>query len=297
MDKAKKILKALLFPHIAIVLILVPVAAAMLIYAFAAPNANEIVSYASYALSAYALTIVCARAPRMVKDIERFKAENKYALRYLSDPQLRVNISLNASLLLNLAYAAMQLGLGFYHGSLWFYAFALYYVLLCVMRWAILRESRKTEAGGDIFREWLHYRFVGMELLLMGLALAVIVTYMVLQNRGFAHHPITTIAMAAYTFSSFTLAIVSVVKYKKYESPLLSASKSISLVSATVSVLTLETAMLSAFGEGNDPAFHRIMVAATGLAVCLFIFAAAIYMTVRSTREINRIKRSKSNEQ
>ena len=55
-------------------------------------------------------------------------------------------------------------------------------------------------------------------------------------------------------------------------------------------MLTLETAMLSAFGEGNEPIFRQIMIGATGAAVCAFILAAAIYMTLRSTKEINRIK-------
>lgn len=290
MEKFKIILRTLLFPHIAIVIILVPVAAAMLIYAFAVPGANEIVCYASYALSAYALTVFCARAPRMIKGVKRLKSENEYLRRYFSDPQLRTNISLNGSLFLNVAYALMQLGLGFYHSSFWFYSLAVYYALLAAVRWALLRESSKAAAGGDVFREWLHYRFVGLVLLLMNMALAVIVAFMVHLNRGFIHHPITTIAMAAYTFSSFTIAIVSVVRYKKYDSPLLSASKSISLVAATVSVLTLETAMLSAFGEGNEPIFRQIMIGATGAAVCAFILAAAIYMTLRSTKEINRIK-------
>lgn len=297
MEKAKRILTKLLFPHIAVVIVLVPVAAAMLIYAFVVPGANEAVSYASYGVSAYALAAVCVRVPDMVKAVGRIKEGNKYIRRYTTDAHLRVKLSLYGALFANLAYAVLQLGLGFYHDSLWFYAIAVYYVFLSVMRWSLLRETLKNEPGVNQFWEYLHYRFIGILLLLMNIALAVIVAYIVWLNRGITHHPITTIAMAAYTFGTLAKAIVNVVKYRKYESPVFSASKIISLAAASVSVLTLETAMLTAFGEASGPAFRQIMTGATGTAVCTFILAMAVYMIVRSTKEINRIKRSKANEQ
>ena len=139
--------------------------------------------------------------------------------------------------------------------------------------------------------EHLLYRFCGVLLLLMNLALLVIVTYIVWLDRGFVHHSITTIAMAAYTFGTLAKAIVNVVKYRKYNSPVFSASKAVSLAAASVSVLTLETAMLTAFGEESGDAFRRIMTAATGAVVCLFVLVLAVYMIVRSTKQINQIKR------
>ncbi len=57
---------------------------------------------------------------------------------------------------------------------------------------------------------------------------------MVYQGRNYGHHEITTIAMAAYTFTSFTMAIINVIKYRKYKSPVYSATKAISLSSACV---------------------------------------------------------------
>ena len=44
MKTFKKLLHALLFPHIALLIILVPLAAAMLIYAFAFENAHPMVA-------------------------------------------------------------------------------------------------------------------------------------------------------------------------------------------------------------------------------------------------------------
>lgn len=292
MEKLKTILRKLLFPHMALLIVLVPIAAALLIYAFVFENAHPAVVYGSYFLSAYALTIVCVRAPAIIRKGKTFKEENKYVYRYLTDAHLRVKISLYTSLALNTAYAIFQLGLGFYHASVWFYSLAVYYVLLAVMRYFLLKETVKGKLGVNLLKELLLYRFCGVLLLVMNLALAVIVFYIAWQNRGFEHHPITTIAMAAYTFATLTKAIINVVKYRKYQSSVMSASKVISLVTACVSMLTLETAMLTAFGEQDDPAFRQTMTALTGAAVCLFVLFMAIYMIVRATKGIQSIKRS-----
>ena len=288
MEKLKKILLKLLFPHIAIVILLVPVSTVLLIYAFAFENANGIAVYASYALSFYALLILCLRTPDIIRWAKALKNDNRYLRRYFSDAALRVELSLYGTLFANTAYALFMLGLGFTHATVWYYALAGYYILLAAMRFVLVKEARKEKT--DLFMEHLLYRFCGVLLLLMNLALSVIVTYIVWQNRGFVHHPITTIAMAAYTFFSLTKAIINIVKYRRYRRPVFSASKAVSLAAASVSMLTLETAMLSAFGETNDAAFRQIMTGATGAAVCIFILLLAIGMIQSSTKEIKKIK-------
>ena len=103
--------------------------------------------------------------------------------------------------------------------------------------------------------------------------------------------------MAAYTFTTMTLAVVNVIKYRRYESPIMSAARVISLASALVSILSLETAMLTAFGEPGNDSFRQIMTAITGSAVCLLVLAMAVYMVIHSTKEINRLKKEvKTNE-
>ena len=290
METLKKIAKAVLFPHAAIVVLLVPVAAALLIYSFVFLEGQTIVSYVSYALSAYALTLLCVRTPRMIAFFENLRQENRYIHRYLTDAHLRVNISLYSSFIINVAYAIFQLGLGFYHRSVWFYSLAVYYILLAVMRFFLLKHTRSHEAGKDKKLELLIYRFCGMLLLLMNGALSAIVFYITWQGRTFVHHEITTIAMAAYTFTSLTMAIRNVVKYRKYESPVFSAAKVVSLAAAMVSMLTLESAMLTAFGEEGQEQFSSIMTGVTGTGVTVLILTIAIYMIVTSTKKIRSIQ-------
>ena len=286
MMKWKKIGKRLLFPHPAVTALLVAVAATLLVYSFIALETTDPVSCVSYALSFYALVAVCARVPDIVRFVRRFKRENKYYLLYQSDVRLRMNISLYGSFTFNAVYAVFQLCLGLWHASVWFYAMALYYLLLAMMR-LLLANYARTHAPGEQQRmEWTAYRNCGVLLLAMNLALGVIITYFVWQIRVFRHHEITTIAMAAYTFASLTLAIVSAVRYRRYGSPAYSAAKAISLASAAVSMLTLENAMLTAFGQESSEFFRQIMLGATGLAVVLFVIGMAVYMISHADRNL-----------
>ncbi len=290
MEKLKRLLIEILFPPVAFTAILVPTAAALLIYTFVKEDPASTLTYVSYFLSAYALTLVCVRVPAVWRKAKAIQRKNKYISWYTSDARLRVKLSLYGSLAMNCVYALMQLWLGFVNHSVWFYALSGYYVLLSIMRYFLLREARKNRFGKDKYHEYLLYRLCGVLLAAMNLVLGAIVFYIVVQNRGFQYHYIMTIAMAAYTFFTFTMAIVNLVRYRKYESPVMSASKAISFAAALVSMLSLETAMLTAFGEEDNAFFRQVMTACTGVAVCLTVLATAVFMTVRSTKEIRKIE-------
>jgi len=138
------------------------------------------------------------------------------------------------------------------------------------------------------------YRACGIVFLVMNLMLTLMIFFMVYWNRTFHHHEITTIALAAYTFISLTLAIVSTVKYRRYNSPVYSASKAISLASACVSMLTLESTMLTTFGDGTmDMKTRQIFLCASGIAVSLTIILMAVYMIVQGTKKIKLIQSAK----
>lgn len=286
----KKIGRALLFPHVAIMAALIPIATALLVYSMVALGTDAVLSYASYLLSAYTLTVWCVRIPRIVKSFGNFKRENRYAKRWREDARLRVNVSLYGSLLWNALYGIFQLWLGIYHHTFWFSSFGAYYILLAIIRFFLVSHTRKYAPGDMMESEFKKYRACGIVLLLMNLALALIVFFMVYWNRTFTHHMITAISMAAYTFTALTVAIINVIKYRKYNSPVFSASKIITLVAALVSMLTLESTMLTAFGDGTMTAFEqKLMLGATGGAISLSTIIAAIYMIAVSTRKIKRI--------
>ena len=122
-----KLAKALLFPHVAVMLLLLPVATAFLVYSMVNIGSQSPITIISYVLSAYTLTVWCVRIPYLIRWFKTFKVENKYARRWLDDDRLRMNVSLYGSMFCNCAYAVFQLWLGVYHGSFWFYSMAGYY--------------------------------------------------------------------------------------------------------------------------------------------------------------------------
>ena len=287
----KELGKALLFPHIVIMIILIPIATVLLVGSMVFVGTESVIAYISYVLAAYTLTVWCFKIPYLIKFFKTFKDENKYARRWQDDTRLRVNVSLYGSLAWNALYGIFQLWLGLYHHTFWFCSLGAYYICLGVMRFFLLLHTRKYAPGEKMQTELVKYRACGCVFLLMNLALALIIFFMVYWNRTFEHHMITAIAMAAYTFTAFTVAIVNVVKYRKYNSPVFSASKAISLAAALVSMLTLESTMLTTFGDGTmTEVGQKWMLGATGGAISVLIVATAIYMIVVGTKKLKQLK-------
>ena len=290
----KKLGKALLFPHIAIMLILIPVATVFLVYSMVFLGTQSPVAIASYVLAAYTLTVWCFKLPQLIRFFRTFKNENKYALIWRNDPKLRVNTSLYASLLWNTAYALLQLGMGFWHSSAWFFSLAAYYICLGVMRFFLLRYTLNHKPGENMHTELRKYRACGIVFLLMNLALTLMIFFMVYWNRTFRHHEITTIALAAFTFTSLTLAIINIIRYRKYNSPVYSAAKAISLASALVSMLTLEATMLTTFNDGTMTlTARRLFLGLSGGVISVLIITMAVFMIRQGNKKIKLLKAAK----
>ena len=286
----KKLGKALLYPNTVLMILLVPVATALLVVSMIFVGTKSIVAYISYVLAAYTLTVWCVKIPTAIRFLGRFKEENKYAQKWFHDTRLRVNVSLYGSFVWNALYGIFQLWLGIYHHTFWFSSLGAYYICLGVMRFFLVRHTRKYAPGERMQTELIKYRACGWVFLVMNLALALIIFFMVYWNRTFEHHMITAITMAAYTFTSFTMAIVNVIKYKKYNSPVFSASKAISFAAACVSMLTLTSTMLTTFNDGTmDALTRKLMLGGVGIAVSGTVVAMAIYMIVQSTKKLKKI--------
>lgn len=285
----RKIIKAFLFPHIAVAVLLLPCAGAFLAYSMMFLEEAAPLRIASYVLSAYTLAVWCVKTPKIVRGIKRFKRENKYSRLWYENPRLRVNITLGGGAFVNTVYAAFQLIVGVYTGSFWFCSLAGYYFLLAVMRTFLLCYTRKCEPGENMRKELVRYRACGYIILVLNLALSVMIFCMIYQNQTARYSEIAMIAMAVYAFAMLSMAIVNVVRFRKYDSPVFSASKAISLASACVSMLTMESAMLLTFGGEMSAMTRRIYLGTSGGAVSVFIIVMALYMIVQSGKRIKTL--------
>lgn len=108
------------------------------------------------------------------------------------------------------------------------------------------------------------------------------------QNKGFEYHGILIYAMATYTFYITTSAIVNLVKYRKYNSPVMTMTKVIALSASLVSMLSLKTAMFAQFGQDMLPEDKWLMIALTGAGVSVTVITMSVYIIVKSYKEIKQ---------
>lgn len=295
MEKLKKILHIFLYPHIVVPILLVPISVSLLIWSMLFLGTTHFISIVSYVLSAYTLTIVCFRIPDIISFIKKVKNENKYIVMYRTDRHLRMKIGLITSFLINAFYAILQFFIGLKHESFWFYSMAAYYLSLAVMRYFLMRHTLYNEVNEKPKSELMKYCFCGWMLLFLNLALSLMVFFMVYWNRTFNHHEITTIALAAYTFFSFTMAVINFINYRKIKSPVYSAAKALSLTSACVSIITLEATMLTSFGNDMDLVVRKFLLGFTGGAVSIFVVILAINIIVNGIIQMKNYKNTNEN--
>lgn len=291
----KNFWKNLLYPPLWVNLILTPLSIGFLVCSLVFLDEASVLSIISYVLATYTLTVNCLQIPKFIAFCKRVKTENKYLNKLTTDVHFRMIFSLYGSLAFNIAFAIFQLGLGFYHNSLWFFSMFAYYTLLAILRFLILTHTKKHLPTEELFAETKKYLLCGWLLLVFNLALSVVITIVVLQNKTFHHHEITTIALASYTFLTFTFAIINRVKYKKYNSPIYTSAKNISLITASVSILTLESTMLTTFGGNSSPKFNQIMLACTGFVVMAFSILVAISMIIKGSKNLKTLKTNPNN--
>lgn len=289
----KKIVKRIFFlSPIATILISIP-SYGLVIYALSEKSVEPIIAYTSYLLSAYALVITITGVVRFLRyDIREHSFVKKMlgipvVARYLEEDIFRAEAALHMGFLINLFYAGVKFFSGIRYRSVWFVTLAVYYILLAIMRFSLLGHVKKEgDANKNMVTEWRRYRLCGVILMLMNFALSGIVILSVTQNSGFEYPGMLIYIMAMYAFYATITAVWKVIKYRKYGSPVLSAAKVISLTAAMVSMLSLETAMLTQFGAAEDAEYRQIMTATTGTGVCVIVLGMAIYMAVYATKRL-----------
>lgn len=296
----KKIGKKLLFPPIWVVLLLVGISSAALVMVFVNDLTEHPIAYVVYVLSFYTLTILCVFCgmvfPKHYRAIRRKIYENPFGNRYMTDIEFKNHVSLYCSLAVNLLYVGMNAFFAWFYHTVWFGIFAGYYMILAVMRFLLVRYIHKNRLGKERLEELRRSRLCAVILTTINLVLPGAVLMILYQNRGFVYHGVLIYVMAMYTFYMTTTALVDLVKYRKYQNPVLSMSKVIKMAAALVSMLLLETAMFSSFGEEMSLQDQRIMIALTGAGISVIVITMAMYMIVRTTNEIKEMKNEQMGE-
>ena len=176
------------------------------------------------------------------------------------------------SLIFNLVYSTYHIILGITMHSWWFLTIGVYYAILSVARFAVIKSKGK----GNIA-----IRFTGIILILLSVPLAGTVILAFAKDRGIIFNMIVMLAIATYAFTKITIATVNWIKARKSTSTKLITLRNISFADAFVSIFSLQRSMLVSF-EGMSETEIRIMNVATGSAVCIIVFLLGLNLLLTS---------------
>lgn len=295
MKKAKMMLHTLLHPAKWVRYSLPPAAFAALILIFASEQTESALAYPVYLMSAYSLAVLIAALPVLAKRIRQHKANllnrsklmqkiasSAFVDQYLHDPAFRGSVSIYQGMIVYFLYVLFRIATGIRYASVWFISMAVYYMVLGGLRAYLISSYRRREAGGLSF-EYCCYRRTAWLLFLLNIPMGGMIVLMVWTNSGFFYPGYIIYLSALYTFYTMAVSIVNLVKFRKLGSPILSAAKVLNFVSAMMSILGLQTAMISRFSV-NGENYRRLMNAVTGGFVYGIVVMIAVYMLLHSRK-------------
>lgn len=268
-------------------MLLVLGSAAALTYVFLNGLDTHPIAYFVYPLSFYALCTLAIRIPALVRWCRSSLYGNRYSARYLTERELRMRISLYNSTAFNLAFGLFKLIIGIVYGSGWFGAIGIYYMVLSLMRYLLLRKDRalRSSTAPTLAAQWQSYRTCGGLLLMLNAAMSGIVFQILRMDRGYMYPGFFIYALAAYTFYRLTMAIIQSIRLRRHTQPLFSAAKRIDLSAALMSIFALQTAMFASFGGETSTETQQLMNTLTGGTVCCIVVCLAFSMLVKGHRE------------
>lgn len=198
------------------------------------------------------------------------------------------------SFAVNASYAVGNCALGFITHSWWFITVGAYYTVLATTRFSVLLIGRKAEGNYDT--EFFARRITGILLVVLSLCIVGMNILSALKERGTAFHEIVMIAIATYTFTKITVAIIGMVKAKHSPSPVRKTLRNISLADACVSIYSMQRSMLVSF-PGMETTDIQLLNILTGTAVWITVLFLGINLIGGKKIDMAKSKITKVTEQ
>ena len=284
----------LLHPSKWVLIFVPPLSFAALIFIFATQTTRSASAYMIYCMSAYSLTIWLAALPRLIKEMKtaimtsrfmRKVSSSKITGRYLNDLAFRGNVSIYQGMAVNAFYVVFRIVAGIRYASVWFISMAVYHLVLGGL-WAYLVVCYRRR---DPELERRCYHTTAWLLFLLNFPMGGMIVLMVRTNSGFSYPGYIIYLSALYTFYTMVTSIQNLVKFRKLGSPILSAAKVLNFIAAMMSILGLQTAMISRFSE-NGESYRKMMNAITGGFVYGIVILIAVIMLLCSRKTRKKVE-------
>lgn len=257
-----------------------------------------IIAYILFGVAGISLTytvyLIIPLFPKMKGGIIAWMEKHDFTYLLLRNFGFRTVIFAIGSFLISLLFSLFNAYMGIKNRSIWYGALASFYIALAFLRGGVLtyhknRIGKKTKSQVDEYNKAKVYRNSGIITLILNVALSVAIGQMIFSDAHFTYMGWTIFAYAAYAFYKITMSIIALIKAHKQTDLTVRAIRNINLVDALVSILALQTALLSMFSEGkiNISIFNTF----TGLVVSLLSVGIGIYMIVSANKKINELQK------
>lgn len=259
-------------------------------------GALAIIAYILFGVAGVSLTysvyLIIPLFPKMKSGIIEWMEKHEFTHLLLRNFGFRTVIFAIGSFLMSLLFSAFNAYMGIANRSIWYGALAAFYIALAFLRGGVLayhksRIGKKTQ--NDEYVKAKVYRNSGIITLILNIALSSAIAQMIFSDAHFSYMGWTVFAYAAYAFYKITLSIISFIKAHKQDDLTVRAIRNINLVDALVSILALQTALLTMFSEDNvDISLFNTF---TGVAVSVLSVGIGIYMIASANKKMKKIQK------
>jgi len=196
------------------------------------------------------------------------------------DRNARSRYILHFSLAANIAFALLELAEGLYFGSMWLVAIGVYYAVLGVMRFFLLRSIRSADAQ----RGKKAYFRTAILLNVLTLTMTGIFAQLIIDDQSFHYPGVLIYAMALWAFVKIIFAVKNLIRRRKEEQPILAAARCLSFAAALMSILALQTALISQFG-GDAVDFAHTMNGIVGAVITALLITLSTLMLAKASKK------------
>ena len=247
---------------------------------------------------AYSVYIIIPLFPKMKRGIISWMEKRDFTYLLLRNFGFRTIIFAIGSFIMSLLFSIFNAYMGIANRSIWYGALAGFYIALAFLRGGVLiyhknRISAKDKKKNEQLLKARVYRNSGIITLILNVALSVAIGQMIFSSAHFIYIGWTIFAYAAYSFYKITMSIISFIRAHRQDDLTVRAIRNINLVDALVSILALQTALLTMFSEDgiNISLFNTL----TGVVVSALSIAIGIYMIKSANKKIKEIQKENEN--
>ncbi|MBR2337101.1 MAG: hypothetical protein IKA61_04060 [Clostridia bacterium] len=261
-------------------------------------NALAIIAYTLFGIAglslAYSVYLIIPLIPKIKGKVVEVMESNRFTYLILRNFGFRTLIFAIGSFAMSVIFSAFNAYMGIVNRSIWYGALAAFYISLALLRGGVLtyhksRLSKKNRQENEEYLKAKVYRNSGIITLALNVALSAAIAQMIFSKAHFTYVGLTIFAYAAYAFYKITMSIISLVKAHRQTDLTVTAIRNINLVDALVSILALQTALLTMFGDGSVDI--SLMNTATGIVVSLASLTVGVFMIVSANNKMKEIQR------